>query len=67
MPLEDHPLEGLEHVYNTTYTRWNPDYECNEYLSYAGGNESMWTNDTRYFNRDCEGAGIFNKPCLVLN
>ena len=26
----------------------------------------MWTNDTRYFNRDCEGT-VFGKPCLVLD
>ncbi len=37
-----------------------------EYLAYAGGNESVWTHDPRYFNRSCAGT-IFGKPCLVLN
>ena len=36
-----------------------------EYLAYAGGNGSAWSNDSRYYNHDCEGT-VFGKPCLVL-
>lgn len=40
-----------------------------EYLSYAGGNESMWTNNITYFNRGCIVAQTFgkDKPCLCLH
>jgi hypothetical protein len=36
-----------------------------EYLCYAGGNLSMWTDNEIYFNRNCPGK-VFGKPCLVL-
>jgi hypothetical protein len=28
-----------------TYTRYNKEEKRKEYLSYAGGNESMWTDN----------------------
>ena len=45
--------------------RRNKELNALEYLVYAGGNESMWTNSPEYFNRGCKGT-IFGKPCLVL-
>jgi len=37
-------------------------------MSYAGGNESMWSNDDRYFDRKCTEFLTFGpeKPCLCL-
>ncbi len=58
------PNQSLGH----TYTRYNKEAQRKEYLSYAGGNESYWTNDTTYFNRNCNEAKTFgdDKPCLCL-
>jgi hypothetical protein len=51
-----------------TYTRYNKDEKRKEYLSYAGGNESMWTNNLAFFDRNCNASQIFGpgKPCLNL-
>jgi len=50
-----------------TYVQLGTDGE-KEYLSYAGGNESTWTDDSRYFNRDCTNHLVIahDKPCLCL-
>ena len=38
-----------------TYTRFNKRINAKEYLSYAGGNESMHTDNPSYFSRDLIG------------
>ena len=67
--MADHEIDGLDFVSGTTYTRQSEEWGgCLEYLSYAGENESTWTEDPRYYNRECTEGGNFNgKPCLVLN
>ena len=59
-------VEGYEFHQGTTLKRENEEFECDEYLSYAGGNKSAWTEDARYYNRDAE-PHVFNKPPLTLN
>ena len=51
--------------YGNSYKRFDKEAWTTEYLCYAGGNESMWTEDRRHFNRNCPGR-VFKKPCLVL-
>ena len=57
------PNQSLGH----TYIRFNWEAQKKEYLSYAGGNESYATFDSRY-NRDCYESKTFgvDKPCLCL-
>ena len=51
--------------HGNSYKRYDKEARTVEYLCYAGGNQSMWTEDTRYYNRNCPGT-VFKKPCLVL-
>ena len=35
-------------------------------MGYAGENESMWTNDQRYFGQVSREDSVFGKQCLYL-
>jgi len=50
---------------NNSYKKYDKEAKTMEYLCYAGGNESMWTEAPEYFDRNCSGK-VFGKPCLVL-
>lgn len=48
-----------------SFTRFDSAAKSKEYVGYAGGNDSMHTTNSQYFNRSCKGA-LFDGPCLVL-
>lgn len=58
-------LEIPDTQQNNSYKKYDKEAKTMEYLCYAGGNESMWTEAPEYFDRSCPGK-VFGKPCLVL-
>ena len=59
-------LELKNTKYRTTYERFKSREKGKEMLGYAGSNNSMWTNDLRYFERKEIEKSTFGKPLLHL-
>ena len=49
-----------------SYIRFNQHLQKTEYLAYGGANDSMWTNNSAYFERSGESLTFEKKKRLHL-